>query len=159
MQIEKLMSRRASSCGRAATLAEAARTMEETRVGALAVVDDRGLVVGVITDRDIALAAGRATRPLAEVTVETAMTDRVIVCSATDDAKDALHAMIDHRIRRVPVVDADGRLVGMLSLDDLAHAARDGGMLSSVNAKDVVRALASLSRRDEVDADDVLPSD
>ncbi len=100
------------------TLRDAARAMADLDVGSLPVCDGRKLI-GMITDRDItvrAVAEGKSVdTPVSEV-----MTDDVVWCSESDDVEDVLEQMGDSQIRRIPVVDADRNLVGIVALGDLA---------------------------------------
>ena len=100
------------------SLQDAAAIMAEQDVGALPVCDGSRLQ-GMITDRDItirAIANGRgADTPVSEV-----MTDDVVWCTEEDDTQDVLERMGDRQIRRIPVVDEDRNLVGIVSLGDLA---------------------------------------
>ncbi len=100
------------------TLRDAARAMADLDVGSLPVCDGRKLV-GMITDRDItvrAVAEGKSVdSPINEV-----MTDDVVWCSETDSTDDVLRQMGDAQIRRIPVIDEDRNLVGIVALGDLA---------------------------------------
>jgi CBS domain-containing protein len=100
------------------SLQDAAAIMAEEDVGALPVCDGTRLQ-GMITDRDItirAIANGRG----ADTAVSEVMTDDVVWCTEDDDTQDVLERMGDRQIRRIPVVDQDRNLVGIVSLGDLA---------------------------------------
>jgi CBS domain-containing protein len=102
-----------------ATLREAACLMDDLNVGALPVCDGRRLV-GIITDRDITVrATADGMRPDA-TPVHMVMTDDVCWCFEDDSIDEIEHEMARHQIRRLPVVDGRKRLVGMLTLGDLA---------------------------------------
>lgn len=122
MKIEDVMTRSVHACAPNDTLATAAQIMWENDCGAVPVVDKDGKLLGIITDRDLAMAAHLQNVALRESRVASAMARDVKSCSpqATPAAVQTL--MQQHKIRRVPVVDADRRLVGMVSLGDLAHA-------------------------------------
>ena len=100
------------------TLRDAARAMADLDVGSLPVCDGRKLI-GMITDRDItvrAIAEGKGSEtPVSEV-----MTDEVIWCTDTDSIDEVLQQMSDAQIRRLPVVDRDRQLVGIIALGDIA---------------------------------------
>jgi predicted transcriptional regulator len=94
-------------------------------------VDEQFRPIGFLTDRDICMAAYTQGKPLAELQVEGAMARKVVSCASDDDLRSAAQLMRDNGKRRLPVVNQDGTLVGLLSLDDLAcEAARTlrGGM-------------------------------
>ena len=130
MRVRELMRCSPRSIGPAATLAEAGTIMERARCGALPVVGDGEdeRVVGMITDRDVCLAVAVRDRRPSQIAVREVISGDVFTCRPQDDVRDALAAMGDHRVRRLPVIDPAGRLVGILALDDLAvaaHADRD----------------------------------
>lgn len=100
------------------TLRDAARAMADLDVGSLPVCDGRRLL-GMITDRDItirAVAEGKS----ADIPVSEVMTDDVVWCVDTDSVDEVLQQMADAQIRRIPVVDADRQLVGIVALGDIA---------------------------------------
>ncbi len=109
--------------GRGANMpvSEVARMMREDDVGAIPV--GRGdRLVGTITDRDIALRVVAEGKDPEKTTAEQAMTPHIIYCRTSETVEDAIHLMTQKGVRRLPVLDDRKRLVGMLSLGDLAHA-------------------------------------
>lgn len=102
-----------------AGVCEAARKMKENGVGSLVVVKD-GEIVGIVTERDVTYKA--AARCDCSLKVEDIMTRRVITIKSTASIAEAARLMIDLGIRHLPVVDDTGRLVGVVSLRDLARA-------------------------------------
>ena len=105
------------------TLRDAASKMKSLDIGALAVVDD-GHVVGMITDRDIAIrATSRGRGP--ESPVRSAMTPKVVYCHEDDDVDIAATVMRQEQIRRLLVFDRDEQPVGIVSLGDLATRTHD----------------------------------
>lgn len=135
------------TCRPESTLDEAAHRMWTWNCGALPVVGRDGRVVGMITDRDLCMGAYLKGRSLRELTVREAMTPTVFTCLASDPIEEVVRRMGDHQVRRVPVLDTLGKLVGIVSLDDLArHLAR----LQSVEPRPrllprLLEALASIS--------------
>ena len=115
-----------ATCRPGDPLQAAARLMWERDCGAVPVVDNARHVVGVITDRDICMAAYTQGKPLSAIPVSSAMARQVISCHGEDDVRLAEDLMRDYQVRRLPVLNTDGQLVGMLSLNDLARSARDG---------------------------------
>jgi CBS-domain-containing membrane protein len=121
MRIQDLMTERVSTCSAHDSLAKAAQIMWDFDCGAVPVTDEQGLVVGMITDRDIAMAAYLQGKPLVECRVFTVMS-RDVEC-VSSDASPAMAELVMQRrqVRRLPVVDYDGKLVGIISLGDLAY--------------------------------------
>jgi len=125
MKVEQIMNRDVKTCRPQDSLNKAARIMWEEPCGAVPVVDDLRRPIGFLTDRDICMAAYTQGRPLEEMRVEIAMAHKVVSCTAEDDLSSAAQLMRQNRTHRLPVIDRDGALVGLLSLDDLAcEAAR-----------------------------------
>ena len=124
MKIRELMTERVCTCRAQDSLARAAQIMWDSDCGAVPVVDDKGLVVGMITDRDIAMAAFVQWVHLSESFVATAMSQRVCTCSPDDEIGHAAEIMRKNQVRRLPVVDGAGNVVGLLSLGDIARYVR-----------------------------------
>lgn len=125
MKVEQIMNRDAKICRPRDSLNKAAQIMWDAPCGAVPVVDDHHRPVGFLTDRDICMAAYTQGKDLEQLQVETAMARKVVSCAAEDDLRSAAELMRQHRTRRLPVINRDGTLVGLLSLDDLAcEAAR-----------------------------------
>ncbi len=125
MKVEQIMNRGVKSCRPQDPLNKAAQIMWEEPCGAVPVVDDQRRPVGFLTDRDICMAAYTQGKPLEELRVEMAMAHKVVSCTTEDELGHAAQLMQRKRTRRLPVVNRDGALVGLLSLDDLAcEAAR-----------------------------------
>jgi CBS domain-containing protein len=95
--------------------------MWERDCGALPVVDQEGRVAGMVTDRDICMAAYTQGRPIHAVPVEKVMAQHVFSCGANDSIEDAEAIMHQFHVHRLPVVDSEQHVVGVLSLDDLAQ--------------------------------------
>lgn len=123
MTIADLMKKEVAACGPADSLSEAARLMWENDCGCIPVVDSRGTLVGVLTDRDICMAANFSGGSLGSLAVSTAMSKSVLTCGPDDPPAAAIETMRTRQVRRLPVVDGDDRLVGILSLNDLAREA------------------------------------
>ena len=100
------------------SLQRAAQVMDELNVGALPVCDQHGLV-GMITDRDITVRATAAGLP-ADTRIADVMTDHARSCRGDQSVQEAMEQMADVQIRRLPVVDAERQVVGIVSLGDLA---------------------------------------
>jgi len=118
MKISECMTRDVRVADPAETLQDAARTMADIDAGILPVgKNDR--LVGIITDRDIAIrAVGTGRAPDAKI--RDVMSEEVKYCFADDEVDDILYEMAQQQIRRMPVVDRNKRLVGIVSISDLA---------------------------------------
>ena len=153
MLVEQLMSRPAVTCSTSDSLARAAQLLWDHDFGALPVVDADGRLVGIITDRDICMAAYLRGQPLADIVVEMAMARQVHACAPGDPIGVAEKIMSQYQVRRVPVADGRARVVGVLSLSDLAREAeQDGGRRRpDVTDAEVSRTLSAICqpRREE----------
>jgi CBS domain-containing protein len=123
MNVQAVMTRNVKFAGINATLADAARVMAQNNVGIVPIVDPEKKVLGMITDRDICLAMATATRLASQISVEKIMSRRVFSCGPDENLDSALRTMQSKKVRRLPVLDGDGRLQGILSMDDVVvHA-------------------------------------
>ena len=135
-KVRALMSQDVRTCRPSDSLHFAARLMWDHDCGCVPVVD-QNLVIGMLTDRDICMAAYMQGRSLPELTVGGAMSKHVYSCDPDDLLSAAERMMAAHRVRRLPVIEKGGRLVGILSLSDLAQEATHA---SRQNGRDVTRA-------------------
>jgi len=145
MKIEALMSKSLAACSPNESLATATRIMWDRDIGFLPVVDDEGRPVGTITDRDVAMGAFISSRPLSDLPVGAVMAINVACCSATDEVSHAEQMMQELQVRRLPVVSSDGRLVGVVSINDLSRACVDPKFGNGVPAAEVAATLAVIS--------------
>ena len=141
MKVRDIMTRPPQTCRLETPLGIASRRMEETDCGTLAVLDHRGRVGGILTDRDLAMALSKTTHNAAHVTAEEAMTRHVHTCAPDEAVKSALQRMTDFKVRRLPVIASGGDLQGMLSVDDIIMWGVERG---GVSRKDLVAALRSI---------------
>jgi CBS domain-containing protein len=124
MKVSRLMSRDVACCPADCTLVEPARVMWDQDVGFVPIVAPQsGRLEGVVTDRDICMAALTKGRPLHEIPVADVMQRNVHACGDEDEVARVHAVMREHRLRRVPVLDASRRVVGVVSLNDLARDA------------------------------------
>lgn len=123
MTISEIMTRRVMTCGPDDTLVGAADLMWNYDCGSVPVIDGERRVVGFLTDRDICMAAYTQGKPLRDIHVRDAMANEVYSCMPDDSIAEAEDIMRTRRVRRLPVIDLEGRLCGLVSLNDIARAA------------------------------------
>lgn len=116
-QLREFMHTPLFACSPGATLAMAAREMEVHNVGSLVVTDHDDRILGMVTDRDIALAIGRGSAP--DAPVDRISTHTVVTVGADADVHEAAALMSAKGVWRLPVTDDGGRPVGMVSLNDV----------------------------------------
>ncbi len=100
------------------TLAEAARTMVDHRIGAVVVADDAERLLGIVTERDLTRAIVDYPIGLVEQRVEDVMSHPVVTCAPDESVVEALYMMNSRHIRHLPILDRD-RLAGMISIRDV----------------------------------------
>jgi CBS domain-containing protein len=125
MQVAEIMSKDVSSCGPGMNAATAAELMWKRNCGSLPVVEDGGRVVGIVTDRDLFLALGTSNRSPGDVPVGEIMNRDIAFTTPGSDVRDALKTMAQRQLRRLPVVNDNGTLVGIVSVGDIAVRAND----------------------------------
>ncbi len=123
MKVRELMTRDAACCTASDSAHRAGTLMRRHDIGALPVVDDEAhrRLLGIVTDRDLCLFVIAPNRLPSEVTVEECMARNPACCAAEDDVVHAVQLMRTHHVRRLPVVNPHGVLVGMVSLTDLVR--------------------------------------
>ena len=148
MKVEDLMTKSVRTCRPEDSLNHAAQIMWDYDCGAVPVVssDGEGCLVGMITDRDVSMAAYTRGRTLAEIPVREVMARELQCCEPSNTVAEAELVMRRAQVRRLPVVDGSGHIVGLLSLADLAReAARErGSKRPAVRDKEVAETLASI---------------
>jgi len=116
MTILDLCDTDAAAVGLEATVADAVRSMLELRVGAVAILDSERRVAGIFSERDLMRKLSLSGRNLETVAVREVMTTPVELATSETGPGEALATMVDRHFRHLPVVDRDGRLLGMLSI-------------------------------------------
>ncbi|SMF92415.1 CBS domain-containing protein [Paenibacillus uliginis N3/975] len=120
MQIIEVMTRQVQTCQTSDPVEKAAKIMEQGNVGAVPIVDQAGRLTGIMTDRDIVLRGVAKNKDLRMTTCEELMTGEVKCCEPHTEIHEAANMLAQHQIRRLPVVDNQGRLVGICAIGDLA---------------------------------------
>ena len=146
MKVRDLMTVPVVTCRADDSLESASRLMWRGDMGALTVVDPDGRVIGMLTDRDVCMAAYLQGSALRELRVERAMAHDVVACAPDDGFATARELMAEHQLHRLPVVDRDRRPIGMITLNDLALEADHERSLSDteIRPQDVAFVLAAI---------------
>lgn len=125
--VSEIMTTHVYTCSMVDTLERAARIMSEHACGAVPVVDGHGHAIAMVTDRDVCMTALASNKLLGQIAVMTAASRRMYAVRTTDTLDLAHELMCKHRVRRLPVIDAGGHLIGIVSIVDLVRAARACG--------------------------------
>jgi CBS domain-containing protein len=142
-----LMTSDVTTCSAAADLATVAHIMWECDCGAVPVVNEDRTVTGMITDRDICIAAATRCAAPQSIQVHEIMATEVYTCSVDDDVRAVLNTMKERRVRRLPVLDEHERLVGIVSMNDLVAKAecRKGADVPGEDFLTTLKAICSRS--------------
>ena len=136
MKVKDVMHRGVAWVEPQTPIAEIARKMRDEDIGAVPVGENDRLV-GMVTDRDIVTRGLASVRNCMELVARDVMTKPIVYARADEDVEDALHIMVKNQIRRLPVIDENKRMAGILSLGDISEkAGRDlaGEVMRSVSA-------------------------
>lgn len=144
MNVEHVMTRDVRTCLSSDTLSRAAQIMWENDCGFLPVVDDQRRVVSVVTDRDITMGAYLQGVPLGAASVSSVMSKTLRTCSPADDVADAERKMREDHVRRLPVVDDGGRLLGVVTIGDLARCSQSSAFQKAIGGVGVAKTLAAI---------------
>jgi CBS domain-containing protein len=142
MKVQDLMSPVVHTIGVDQSVNAAARAMWESDIGIVPVVDHEHRVVGMITDRDIAMAGFLQGRPFSQIAVRELMSRELVSIAPESTVEAALDSMARRQVRRLPVIDTNGRVVGMLSINDVAAAVADSE--GPPSPADVLRTLRQI---------------
>lgn len=146
MKIRDLMTKRVEACNPKTDLAAAAMVMWRGDCGVVPVVDDERRVLGMLTDRDICMAVATRHQRAGELHAGHVMTRNVTTVGVDDDAQAGLEKMRSAAVRRLPVVDRAGRLVGIVSINDYVLHARKGTR-SGLDAGAILEAMKGICAR------------
>jgi CBS domain-containing protein len=145
MKVHELMTNDPRACGPNDPVSRAAQIMWEADCGFVPVVNEEGRVVSIITDRDICMAAYTRGLALSDIRVGTAASRRLLTVSPDEEIATAEQLMREFKIRRLPVVDGAGKLVGVLSMNDLVRRTHNNThRWSDPSAEGVVKTLAAI---------------
>ncbi len=158
MKAEEFMTRRAVACRVDQDLNQVAALMWDNDCGSIPVVDAHDRLVGMLTDRDVCMGAFTQGRPLRELRASGCMAREVVSCRASDSFDEVMRLMSAHRIRRVPVTDDDGHLVGIISVGDVVRAADGAGAKERKTLSTAVLATLAAISEPRLPAEPALPS-
>jgi CBS domain-containing protein len=147
MRVDEMMTKPVSACTAGTNAAKAAELMWIHDCGVLPVVaDSDGRLVGIVTDRDLFIALGTRDMKASGLTIGEVMRPDVLCCAPSDDLHGALRIMAKQQVNRLPVVDDNGALAGILSLNDVVLHAEHRKNGVGVSYEDVVNALRAVCR-------------
>lgn len=146
MNCQEIMTENPVCCLASDKVYAVAQRMQTEDVGALPVVENHETrkLIGIVTDRDLAVRVVAASRDATNTQVGDVMTPNPVVCHPADDLNTTLEVMAGHQIRRIPVVDENGQVVGIISQADVAtrlnNRNKTGQMIEEISQPDTVPA-------------------
>ena len=146
MNVDAVMTRGVATCRTADNLNRAAQLMWEQRCGCVP--------VGVLTDRDLSMAAYTQGRRLDDMPATTAMSRSMVSCLPSTSIEEAEDLMMAHAVHRLVVIDSEGRLSGIVSLDDIARSSAAWDGKSEIDLERVTLTLGEIARRNGSTDDD-----
>ena len=143
MNVRDAMTTAPARCTPEINLGTAVEILWNGNCNILPIVDEHQRVISVITERDICIALGTRNRLAGDITVGEVATHRAICCSPDDDIRSALARMVQAGVRRLPVINADGQLEGIIALDDVVApiALKNSGRGNQTTSQDVLSRL------------------
>lgn len=148
--VKEIMFRSPNYCEKNESLHRALEKMSSSRIGSLPIVDSNKKVVGIITNQDICRVLANTHRTSDEIKIHEAMTPEAFTCRPDDYTNDALKIMRLKKVRRLPVVDALGKLQGLLSLNSIIHCFERSGESAEIEhegEENVVKTLRSIAAK------------
>jgi len=147
MKVSEIMTPDVHVCVPGASLERAARIMWDEDCGCVPVIDGEGRPLGLITDRDVCMGTLARGGALGDAPVDASMSQPPVTCKADDTVEEAERIMCEHQIRRLIVVDDDGKLAGLVSLSDLVQAVPSEGQAEALRFSDeLLTTLSSVTR-------------
>ena len=136
-------------CAKNESLLNVVKEFSKANIGSLPVVDSDKKVVGIITHRDVCTALGKTNKPFGELKVAEAMTPEAYSCQPEDNTQTALKIMRTKKVRRLPVVDKEGRLRGLLSLNSIVRnvVGKEKTELEYAGEENIVKTLRAIAEK------------
>jgi CBS domain-containing protein len=154
VNVDEIMTPTVKACGLNSDLASVAMDMWNHHCGSVPVVDEDGRPIGIITDRDIAMAGALKGEVLRNIRISEVIQGHSLHCCRSEDSvQSALKTIWAENVRRLPVVNGDGRLAGILSVDDIvacAERGKRGHGVPALSYDDAMNALKAVCRQNAV---------
>lgn len=147
MKAFAIMNTHVVTCQGSDNISQAAQLMWEHGFGCLPVLDAQQTVVGLLSDRDVSMAAYTQGLPLLSISVTTAMPGTFSTCGPDAELDDVLRVMMINSVHRVLIVDAERRLLGLIALTDIASAAGSWDLKSDIDLAKIALTLGEVARR------------
>ncbi|HLN99997.1 MAG TPA: CBS domain-containing protein [Pyrinomonadaceae bacterium] len=144
MKVKEVMTPNATAIWITESLADAAKEMWEHDCGVLPIIKDGRRVVGIITDRDICMATAVRDKNPSSISVEEVMNATVYAAAPEEDLEQALKTMREHKVRRLPVLNSEGELEGILSMNDIVLKVKETNGKRPIDYVNVVKTYQAI---------------
>ena len=141
MKVNDVMIENVSFCRENETLGKAAELMWQKDCGMVPVLNDEDEIIGVVTDRDICIAVASRNQLPSDISVKDLADGKVITCSKKHSVKKVLKIMKKHQIKRLPVVGNNGKICGVVSINDMLQMRK-----SKRYKKQIIKTLTAIGR-------------
>ncbi|HWY37856.1 MAG TPA: CBS domain-containing protein [Bacteroidia bacterium] len=148
--VKEIMVAAPKYCGKQESLQSVVSQMSKSNIGSLPVVDENKKVIGIVTNHDVCIALGKTNKAPHEIKVQDVMTAGVHTCQQEDDPSTVLKIMRTKRVSRLPVVDKEQRLKGILSLNGIVRSIYDGSSNNEVafaEKENILSTIHSIAER------------
>lgn len=145
MKVQDVMTQVVASCHPWTNLSEVAMMMWTHDCGLIPVLSELGTVTGVITDRDICMSVATQHRRAEEISVGEVTNGSLCLCHPDDDVATVLNTMSENQVRRLPVTDRDGHLVGIISISDIVLLSRSTKLPTYASVVETLKAISTRS--------------
>ncbi len=142
MKVKKIMTKTVEVCGESDALSEACKIMWQKDCGVVPIVNKKLKVVGIITDRDIMVAAFLQNKTVSEINCSEIVSEEIISCTSADKVEDVLKLMKKYQVKRLPVVDEKEILEGIISITDILLSSGDDKKMR----KKVLKTIEAISK-------------
>jgi predicted transcriptional regulator len=150
--IKEIMATSPISCGKNETIKTVVGHMSKSNIGFLPVIDENKKVIGTITDRDVCLAISKASKPMNELKVMDVMNKKAHLIKQDEDVHAALKMMRTHQVGRLPVVDNENHLKGIVSLTRIVRKAKESSEKAEIEysgKENVINTLSAIAERNK----------
>ena len=144
MKVKKAMTRNIGTCKANESLAHAVGIMWQKDCGVVPIVNEENAAIGIITDRDVSVAVAARNRTASEIMIGDVINGKPISCSQEDSVKSALKKMRKHKVKRLPVLEKNGTLVGVITIADLLRLKKKS------LKKSLIKTLEAISKPDAI---------
>jgi CBS domain-containing protein len=150
VKVQEIMTHQVASCAPDTDLTKVAKLMWDRDCGVIPVIDAAGRALAVMTDRDICMGVTTKGRTASHIAAREVMSRTLHACLPDDDVMTALDTMREAKVRRLPVIDQDGHLKGILSLNDVPLRAKPKGSPSVEKVVNTLKGICEHRRLDEL---------